>query len=147
MRRGAKMGAALSSRTDRPGRGPGKAPRGLEGLAERGLKCIFCKILSPFILLSNTKNENTNTPRGKDRKYRKIVVSISKRSDENCESEVVQSCDPLCDPMDWSPPGSSFHGILQARILEWVAISFSRRSSQPRDRTRVSHVAGRCFTI
>ena len=119
------MGAALSSRTDRPGRGPGKAPRGLEGLAERGLKCIFCKILSPFILLSNTKNENTNTPRGKDRKYRKIVVSISKRSDENCESEVVQSCDPLCDPMDWSPPGSSFHGILQARTLEWVAIFFS----------------------
>ena len=40
-----------------------------------------------------------------------------------------------CDPIDCSPPGSSFHGILQARILEWVAISFSRGSSQPRDRT------------
>ena len=42
------------------------------------------------------------------------------------ESEVVQSCPTLCDPMDCSPPGSSVHGISQARILEWVAISFSR---------------------
>ena len=42
-------------------------------------------------------------------------------------SEVAQSC--LCDPVDYSPPGSSIHGILQARILEWVAISFSRGSS------------------
>ena len=49
---------------------------------------------------------------------------------------VSQSCLTLCDPMDGSPPGSSVHGILQARILEWIAISFSRGSSQPRDRTR-----------
>ena len=47
----------------------------------------------------------------------------------------------LCDPMDCSPPGSSVHGILQARILEWVAISFSRGSSRPRDQTQVSHIA------
>ena len=46
---------------------------------------------------------------------------------------VAQLCLTLCDPMDCSPPGSSVHGILQARILEWVAISFSRGSSQPRD--------------
>ena len=45
------------------------------------------------------------------------------------------------------PPDSSVHGILQARILEWVAIPFSRGSSQPRDRTQVSHIAGRFFTI
>ena len=44
----------------------------------------------------------------------------------------------FCDPIDCSPPGSSVHGISQARILEWVAISFSRRSSQPRDQTHVS---------
>ena len=44
----------------------------------------------------------------------------------------------LCDPMDCSPPGSSVHGILQTRILEWIAIPFSRGSSQPRDRTQVS---------
>ena len=46
---------------------------------------------------------------------------------------VAQSCLTLCDPMNYSPPGSSVHGILQARILEWVAIPFSRGSSQPRD--------------
>ena len=46
-----------------------------------------------------------------------------------------------------SPPGSSVHGILQARILEWVAISFSRGSSWPRDRTQVSQIAGRCFNL
>ena len=61
--------------------------------------------------------------------------------------EIAQLCPTLCDPMDCSPPGSSVHGIFQPRILEWVAISFSRGSSWPRDRTRVSHIVGRCFTI
>ena len=46
---------------------------------------------------------------------------------------VSQSCPTLCNPMDCSPPGSSVHGLLQARILEWIAIHFSRGSSQPRD--------------
>ena len=58
------------------------------------------------------------------------------------EREVAQSCPTLCDPMDCSLPGSSLHGILQARVLEWVAISFSRGSSRPKDRTRVSHIPG-----
>ena len=62
-------------------------------------------------------------------------------------SEVAQSCLTLCDPMDCSLPGSSVHGIFQARILEWVAISFSRGSSWPRDRTQVSRIVGRRFTI
>ena len=62
------------------------------------------------------------------------------------ESEVAQSCPTLCDPMDCSPPGSSVHGILQARVLKWVAVSFSRGSSQPRDQTQVSCIAGRFFT-
>ena len=53
-------------------------------------------------------------------------------------AKLLQSCPSLCDPMDCSPPGSSVHGILQARILEWVAIPFSRGSSQPRNRTRIS---------
>ena len=61
--------------------------------------------------------------------------------------EVTQSCPTLCDPMDCSPPGSLVHGIFQAWILEWVAIPFSRGSSQPRDRTQVSHIVSRCFTI
>ena len=60
---------------------------------------------------------------------------------------VTWSCPTLCDPIDFSPPGSSFHGILQARILEWVAISFSRGSFQPRDRAQVSHVPGRLYRL
>ena len=63
------------------------------------------------------------------------------------ESEVAQSCPTLCDPMDCSLPGSSIHGVFQARILEWVAISFSRRSSQPRDWTQISHTVGRRFIV
>ena len=58
---------------------------------------------------------------------------------------VAQSFPTLCDPMDCSPPGSSVHGILPARILEWVAMPSSRGSSRPRDRTRVSHIAGGFF--
>ena len=55
--------------------------------------------------------------------------------------KVTQSCLTLCDPMAYT-----VHGILQARILEWVAFPFSRGSSQPRDRTQVSHMAGGFFT-
>ena len=61
-------------------------------------------------------------------------------------SEVAQSCPTLFDPVDCSPPGSSIHGILQER-MEWVAISFSRGSSRPRDLTQVSHIAGRRFNL
>ena len=60
---------------------------------------------------------------------------------------VSQLCLTLCNPMDCSLPGSSVHGILEIRILEWVAIPFSRGSSQPRDQTWVSCIAGRFFTI
>ena len=59
----------------------------------------------------------------------------------------AQLCPTLYNPMDCSLPGSSVHGILPTRILEWVAILFSRVSSQPRDRIWVSHIAGRLFTI
>ena len=60
---------------------------------------------------------------------------------------VTQSCLTLCDPTDCSLPASSVHGIFQARTLEWIAISFSRGSSPPRDWTQVFHIAGRLFTI
>ena len=63
-----------------------------------------------------------------------------------CESEVAHSCPTLCDPVDCSPPGSSVHGISQAKILEWVAISFSRGSSRLRSRTHFSCIAGGFFT-
>ena len=59
------------------------------------------------------------------------------------ESVVTQSCPTLSDPVDCSLPGSSVHGILQARILEWIAIPFSRGSSRPRNRTWVSLIVGR----
>ena len=60
---------------------------------------------------------------------------------------VAQSCLILCDPMGCSLPGSSVHGTLPARILERIAIPFSRGSSWPRDQTQVPHLAGRFFTI
>ena len=63
------------------------------------------------------------------------------------ESEVAQSSLTLCDPMDCSLSGSSVHEIFQARVLEWVAISFSRRSSRPRDWTQVSSIVGSRFTV
>ena len=68
------------------------------------------------------------------------------------ESSISPECQslrpvPLCNPMDGSLPGPSVHGILQARILEWGAIPFSRVSSSPRDQTPVSCIAGRIFTI
>ena len=62
-------------------------------------------------------------------------------------NEVTQLCPTLCDPMDYSLPGSSIHGIFQARVLEWAATFFSRGSSWPRDRTQISCVSGRCFTL
>ena len=55
--------------------------------------------------------------------------------------KVAQSCRTFCNPMDYT-----VHGILQARILEWVTIPFSMRSSQPRDRTHVSYITGGFFT-
>ena len=58
-----------------------------------------------------------------------------------------QSCPTLWDPKDCSLPGSSVYGIFQARILEWVAISFSRGSSWPRDWSQVSRIVGRRFTV
>ena len=80
-----------------------------------------------------------------------LVKSIAKRctlhKERNKESEVAQSCPTLCDLMDYSLSGSSVHGIFQAGVLEWIAISFSRGSSWARNRTRVSRIAGRHFTI
>ena len=63
-----------------------------------------------------------------------------------CETEVAQSCLTLCNPMDCSLLGFYVHGIFQARILDWVAISFSRRSSQSSDRTFISCIPGGFFT-
>ena len=63
-----------------------------------------------------------------------------------CRYLVAKSCPALCDLVDCSPPGSSIHGVLQARMLERVAISFSRGSPRPRDQTQVSCTSGRFLT-
>ena len=86
------------------------------------------------------------------------TVAVTSGQESRCWSEILELdlwlpccclvaklCPTLCDPMDYSPPGSSIHGISQGRMLEWVAISFSRGSSQPRDRTHVSCLAGGFF--
>ena len=74
-----------------------------------------------------------------------IVHGVTKESDTAAAAKSLQSCPTLCDPIDGSSPGSSVHGILQARILEWVAMHFSRRSSQPRDQTYLSCIGRRIF--
>ena len=63
------------------------------------------------------------------------------------ESEVTQLYPILYNPVDCNLPGFPVHGIFQARVPEWVAFSFSRGSSQPRDQTQISHITGRCFTL
>ena len=79
--------------------------------------------------------------------HRRVFLTIFKKSELLFHSIipqaclVAQSCLTLCDPIDGSPPGSSVHGILQVRILEWVTISSSRGCSQSRDRTPVSYVS------
>ena len=84
-----------------------------------------------------------------DRRHLQTEVGTrtGKHSWEHLKVLVTQSYPTLCDPMDCSPPGSSVHGLLQARILEWVAIPFSRGSFQPKDRAQVSCIAGGFFTI
>ena len=79
--------------------------------------------------------------------YIKIYILYMWQIYSQFSSEVAQSCPTFCDPMDCSLPGSSVHGIFQARVLEWVAISFSKGSSWPRDWTQISRIAGRHFTI
>ena len=69
------------------------------------------------------------------------------RDNEESESEVAQLCLTICNPMDCSLPVSSIHGIFQARVLKWVAISFPGASSWPRDCPRVSCIVSRCFPV
>ena len=69
------------------------------------------------------------------------------RKESEVKVLVTQSCLTLCSLTDCSPPGSSVHGISQARVLEWVTIPFSRGSSRPRNWTQVSWIAGGFFTI
>ena len=91
------------------------------------------KWVQNVLVCGNTVESREGKPRARIQVLKKMLV--------------LQSCPTLWDLMDCSPPGSSVHRILQARILEWVAISFSRGSSLPRDRTRVSRILGRRFNL
>ena len=77
--------------------------------------------------------------------WNKSIAHKVKKKKKTCVKS-LQLCLTLCNPVDYHLPGSSVHGILQTRILEWVAISSSRGSSQPRERTGVSWIAGGFFT-
>ena len=79
--------------------------------------------------------------------WRSVTAAAKGSVTAECLVLVARSCPTLCNPMDCSPPGSSVHGISQARILEWVASFFSRGSSWPRDRTWVSWAAGKLFAV
>ena len=76
-----------------------------------------------------------------------LLQNVGRKWKKGEKSEVAESCPTLCDPMDYSLPGSSVHGIFQARILEWVAISFSGRSSWLRDWTWACRSVGPRFTV
>jgi len=91
------------------------------------------------------------SPRGrkesdKDKYMTLLIQNLKKKKKINEKVKVAQSCPTLCDPLDYSLSGSCAHRSLQARILEWVAVAFSRRRSQPRYQTQVSHIAGGFFT-
>ena len=115
---------------DSPGKNPGvdcHAP--LQGLSESGILLHISTLLESFPIWVTTDY------------WVEFTVLCSQ-----AVSSVAQLCPILCDSMGCSPPGFSVHGILQARILEWVAVPFSRGSSQPRDRTCISSIADRFFT-
>ena len=109
----------------------------------------FCQI---YLVNSTNIKKLVIASIGEDTDY-SSTASMNISSHSHCRQQSVCVCvsryvmPNSYGPMDCSPPGSSFHGILQARLLEWVAIPFSRGSSRPKDRTWVSCIADRFFTI
>ena len=96
--------------------------------------------------ISRFKIHNSETPLSNNLSFLPLwnmIFTISKTPQSLCVlcAKSPQSCPTLCNPMDCSPSGSSLHGILQARKLEWLAIPFSRGSSQPRDQTQASYIS------
>ena len=106
-------------------------------------RCIMWELWVKFYLGQNEGCSSGDSISGNSEK----LLQRGSGGKINIESEVTQSCLTLCDLMDCSLPGSSVLGIFQARVLEWVAIAFSRGSSWPRDWTQVSCIAGKRFTV
>ena len=116
---------------------------GIKNIIKRAIKVIFYKNGN---FRNNQITVTKQKQRSKQTKKPFVSIYICIFVMHGLFVLVTQSCPTLCDPMDWSPPDSSVHGILLARILEWAAIPFSRGSSWPRDWTQVSCTAGRFFT-
>ena len=102
---------------------------------------LWCILLWCILLLSLFLYKWGNWDPGRLNDLTNVTQLVSAE-----EKKIVQSCPTLWNPMDCSLPGSSIHGILQTRILEWVAMPSSKGSSQPRTLTQVSCIAGRFFT-
>ena len=103
---------------------------------------VFRKVLSQMLRSERERNSKTLELAEEKRASSYPQTLLNRLPRWRC----AQSCLTLGDPMDYSPPGSSVHGILQARILDKVAMPSSRGSSQPKDWTQVSHIADRFFT-
>ena len=135
------MLSSLSSQSHEPEHKVGERPGSQEHSppASSRLMKKYCKV----ILLFRDWQWGVQVPVNQKKRY--ITPIIPEASgNKNYERNVCVSCSVVSNllwPMDWSPLGSSVHGIFQARILEWVAISSSRASSQPRNWSRVSCVA------
>ena len=111
--------------------------------------CIHSEMWHQFshLVMSNSLWPHGLRPRGLSTHYFILTDGHRKHRPEKVKVLVTQLCPTLCDSMDRSLPGSSVHGILQPRILEWIAISFSRGSSPPREWPWVSCIAGWFFTV
>ena len=124
------------------------SPELTAGKSHRKILPNFCPICSPLWAINNTVSGTGRSGEIFYVKYFHPVLWIILYSPERCQKWKSLSRVRLFEtPMDCSLPGSSVHEILQARILGWVAILFSRDFSQPRDQTHVSHIAGKFFTI
>ena len=97
------------------------------------------------LLMHTTKDKSQQEHNKWTLKFPRLLVSISETPTGLCF--VAQSCTTLCNPMACSPPGSSVHRALQARILEWITMPSSRGSFQPRNQTQVSCIASGFFTV
>ena len=110
-------------------------------------QCTFCLLPTPFLWRSMAK-KLTHDYESQCVSVERMISKLQERKVWCCHCLLTKSEPALCDPMDCNPPGSPVGGILQTRTLEWVAVSFSRGASQPRDRTRISYICigNRFFT-
>ena len=108
---------------------------------------MLLKCYTPYVSKLENLSSDHKTGKKKISFHSNLQTTVQLCSFHMLTSEVTQSCPTPWNPMDSSLPGFSVHEIFKTRVLEWIASSFSRGSSRPRDWTRVSHIVGRCFTL